>query len=74
VRYVREAPVRQQLDMHHLVLLTDLGVSMCGEALLCGVHDVALHAAAELKADRLIILDDGTECAASNVVPMPKVW
>eukprot|EP00884_Botryococcus_braunii_P009358 jgi/Botrbrau1/18423/Bobra.0072s0015.1 len=48
--------VKQQLEMGHLVLLTGLGFSMCGEKVLCSTYDVALNAAADLRADRVVLL------------------
>ena len=60
VRFVQHEAIHQQLDMGHIVLLSNLGYSASGEVLNCNTFDVATHAAMELKADKImcITLDD----------------
>ena len=60
VRFVQQKAIHQQLDMGHVVLLSNLGYSASGEVLNCNTFDVATHAAIELKADKImcITLDD----------------
>lgn len=60
VRFVQHEAIHQQLDMGHVVLLSNLGYSASGEVLNCNTFDVATHAAIELKADKImcITLDD----------------
>ena len=60
VRFVQHEAIHQQLDMGHVVLLSNLGYSASGEVLNCNTFDVATHAAMELKADKImcITLDD----------------
>ena len=48
--------MEQQLDMGSVVLLSSLAYSAAGEVLNCNAHEVATHAAVELRADKLIIL------------------
>lgn len=60
VRFVRAREVKQQLDMGHLVLLTGLGFSICGEKVLCNTLDVAVKTATHLGADRLVLLHGPT--------------
>ncbi|KAL0031769.1 hypothetical protein WJX79_006380 [Trebouxia sp. C0005] len=54
VRFVQHEAIHQQLDLGHLVLLSNLGYSASGEVLNCNTFDVATHAAIELKADKII--------------------
>ena len=60
VRFVQHQAIHQQLDMGHLVLLSNLGYSASGEVLNCNTFDVATHAAIELKADKImcVTMDD----------------
>ncbi|KAL0056236.1 hypothetical protein WJX82_009116 [Trebouxia sp. C0006] len=60
VRFVQHEAIHQQLDLGHLVLLSNLGYSASGEVLNCNTFDVATHAAIELKADKImcITMDD----------------
>lgn len=60
VRFVQHEAIHQQLDLGHVVLLSNLGYSASGEVLNCNTFDVATHAAIELKADKImcITLDD----------------
>ena len=44
----REA-ILQQLDLRHIVLLSNLAYSAAGEVLNCNTFDVATHAAIELQ-------------------------
>jgi amino-acid N-acetyltransferase len=63
VRYVQAEAVRRQLEGGSVVLLTNVGVSAAGELLNCTVLDVAVHAAVELGADKLIVLTGAAERA-----------
>ena len=56
VRFVQAEALEQQLDMGSVVLLSSLAYSAAGEVLNCNAHEVATHAAVELRADKLIIL------------------
>ena len=60
VRFVQHQAIHQQLDLGHLVLLSNLGYSASGEVLNCNTFDVATHAAIELKADKImcVTMDD----------------
>lgn len=57
---MRAREVKQQLDMGHLVLLTGLGFSICGEKVLCSTLGVAVKTATHLMADRLVLLHGPT--------------
>ena len=63
VRFVQHEAIHQQLDLGHVVLLSNLGYSASGEVLNCNTFDVATHAAVELKADKImcITMDDVQE-------------
>lgn len=63
VRFVQHEAIHQQLDMNHVVLLSNLGYSASGEVLNCNTFDVATHAAVELKADKImcVTMDDVKE-------------
>ena len=63
VRFVQHEAIHQQLDLEHVVLLSNLGYSASGEVLNCNTFDVATHAAVELKADKImcITMDDVKE-------------
>ena len=63
VRFVQHEAIHQQLDLEHVVLLSNLGYSASGEVLNCNAFDVATHAAVELKADKImcITMDDVKE-------------
>ncbi|WP_372864845.1 amino-acid N-acetyltransferase [Spongiibacter sp.] len=56
VRKVDAAGLRQQLDHQQIVLLSPLGYSPTGEIFNLSAEDVAVHTAAALKADKLILL------------------
>ena len=56
VRFVQAEALEQQMDMGSVVLLSSLAYSAAGEVLNCNAHEVATHAAVELRADKLIIL------------------
>lgn len=64
VRRVEVAPIRQQLDLGNVVLLSPLGCSPTGELFNMNAEDVAAHAAIALEADKLIIL--GSDLQFSN--------
>jgi amino-acid N-acetyltransferase len=55
VRFVQTDAIKRQLDAGAIVLLNNLGYSAAGEVLNCNIYDVALGAAADLMADKLII-------------------
>jgi len=61
VRFVQRAAISKQLDAGNIVVLSNIGFSAVGEVLNCNIHDVASHAAIELKADKLICLHDREE-------------
>lgn len=65
VRFVQHEALHQQLDLGHVVLLSNLGYSASGEVLNCNTFDVATHAAVELKADKIMCMtmDDVQELA-----------
>lgn len=56
VRFVQHEAIHQQLDLGHVVLLSNLGYSASGEVLNCNTFDVATHAAIELKADKIMCI------------------
>ncbi len=59
VRRIDGAAIRQQLEDQRIVLLSPLGYSPTGEVFNLSAEDVAMHAAIELRADKLILLIDG---------------
>ena len=56
VRFVRAGAVAAQLDAGNVVLLSNVGYTPSGDPLNMSCYDVAAHAAAELSADKLVIL------------------
>lgn len=59
VRKIDAKALRQQLDLQAIALLPPLGYSPTGEIFNLSAEDVAVHAAAALKADKLILLTGG---------------
>jgi amino-acid N-acetyltransferase len=55
VRFVQADAVRRQLDAGNVVLLSNLGYSAAGEVLNCDTYTVAVRAAVDLAADKLIV-------------------
>lgn len=55
VRFVQANAVRYQLNAGNIVLLSNLGFSAAGEVLNCDTYTVAVKAAVDLKADKLIV-------------------
>jgi len=55
VRFVQRDAVRYQLDSGNVVLLSNLGYSAAGEVLNCDTYTVAVRAAVDLNADKLIL-------------------
>ena len=49
MRFVQREAILQQLDLRHIVLLSNLAYSAAGEVLNCNTFDVATHAAIELQ-------------------------
>lgn len=72
VRFVQAQAIHQQLDLGHLVLLSNLGYSASGEVLNCNTFDVATHAAIELKADKImcITMDDVQSMGMPKWLPL----
>lgn len=56
VRFVHAPAIRAQLDVGNVVLLSSLGYSASGELLNCNTYDVAVRAAAECSADKVICM------------------
>ena len=56
VRYVQVDPIKTQLEMGNVVLLSNLAYGAAGEILCCNIYDVATHAAIELGAEKLICM------------------
>ena len=56
VRFVQRDAVNRQLDSGNIVLLSNLGYSAAGEVLNCDIYTVAVRAAVDLGADKLIVL------------------
>jgi len=56
VRFVQSEPVTQQLDHGNIVLLSNLGYSAFGEPLNCDCYSVAVRAAIDLSADKLVVV------------------
>jgi len=54
VRFIQADAIQKQLDAGNIVVMSNIGFSAIGEVLNCNIHDVASHAAIELKADKLI--------------------
>jgi amino-acid N-acetyltransferase len=59
VRRIDGAAIRQMLEDQRIVLLSPLGYSPTGEIFNLSAEEVAMHAAIELRADKLILLHDG---------------
>lgn len=59
VRRIDGGALRQQLEDQRMVLLSPLGYSPTGEIFNLSAEEVAMHAAIELRADKLILLIDG---------------
>lgn len=55
VRFIQRDAVRYQLQAGNIVLMSNLGYSAAGEVLNCDTYTVAVRAAVDLKADKLII-------------------
>lgn len=73
VRVVQAGAIRRQLDSGALVLLTPIGFSAAGEALRCDPLAVAARAAADLGADKLVLLDDLRALALETRCPDGKL-
>jgi amino-acid N-acetyltransferase len=56
VRKIDAAAIRRRLDQHDIVLLSPIGYSPTGEIFNLSLEDVAMQAAVELAADKLIFL------------------
>jgi amino-acid N-acetyltransferase len=56
VRFVQRDAVKKQLDAGNIVLLSNLGYSAAGEVLNCDTYTVAVRAAVDLGADKLILM------------------
>jgi amino-acid N-acetyltransferase len=56
VRFVQRDAVKKQLDSGNIVLLSNLGYSAAGEVLNCDTYTVAVRAAVDLGADKLILM------------------
>lgn len=56
VRKINHPLIRQQLDLHNIVLVSPMGYSPTGEAYNLRYEQVAIAAAKALKADKLILL------------------
>ncbi|GIL81500.1 hypothetical protein Vretimale_1003 [Volvox reticuliferus] len=56
VRFVLKDDIRRQLDSGNIVMLSNIGFTAAGEVLNCNTYDVGLHAACELRADKLFFL------------------
>ncbi len=69
VRFVQVEEVKRQLQMDNIVLLSNLAYNVAGEVLNCNIYDVAVHAAAELQADK-IVFSVGSEVSRFNMPPV----
>lgn len=56
VRFIQKEAVQYQLDSGNIVLLSNLGYSAAGEVLNCDTYTVAVRAAVDLHADKLIVV------------------
>lgn len=56
VRFVHSSAIHAQLETKNVVLLSNLGYSAGGELLNCNTYDVAVRAAIEVKADKMICM------------------
>lgn len=56
VRFVHAPAIHAQLDVGNVVLLSSLGYSASGELLNCNTYDVAVRAAVECGADKVICM------------------
>lgn len=56
VRFIQADAVRHQLKNGNVVLLSNLGYSASGEPLNCDIYSVAVRAAIDLNADKLIVV------------------
>ena len=69
VRKIDAQAIAHQLDLGHIVLLSALGYSPTGEAFNVSALEVATATAAALKADKLILLGEGTPQAGAGRLP-----
>ena len=56
VRFVQRDAVKKQLELGNILLLSNLGYSAAGEVLNCDMYTVAVRAAVDLNADKLIVM------------------
>jgi len=56
VRFVQSEAVARQLEHGNIVLLSNLGYSASGEPLNCDCYSVAVRAAIDLSADKLVVV------------------
>ena len=72
VRFVQAPAVQQQLELGHIVLLSNLAYSAAGETLNCNAYDIATHAAIEMAADKFIVLtvDEGPASRSTKMVSL----
>lgn len=54
MRFVQVDEIQKQLQMDNVVLLSNLAFNVAGEVLNCNTYDVAVHAATELGADKIV--------------------
>ncbi|BBN10290.1 amino-acid N-acetyltransferase [Marchantia polymorpha subsp. ruderalis] len=59
VKRIDTKRIREDLDEHSIVLLSNLGYSSTGEVLNCNTYEVATACAIALQADKLLCLLDG---------------
>ncbi len=59
VRYIRAEAIKELLDLHHVVLLSNLGYSRTGEVFNLPTEELAGEVARALGADKLIYIHEG---------------
>ena len=76
VRFVQSEAVTQQLDHGNIVLLSNLGYSAIGEPLNCDCYSVAVRAAIDLSADKLVVVSppDGDPFMETLVTNKSNNW
>ncbi|KAK9824282.1 hypothetical protein WJX72_009159 [[Myrmecia] bisecta] len=72
VRFVQVEAIKEQLELGHIALLSNLAFTAAGEVLNCNTYDVATHAAIELGADKLFCLnlDEVSELRLPQWLPL----
>ncbi|GMH38195.1 hypothetical protein BSKO_06079 [Bryopsis sp. KO-2023] len=76
VRCILRDAIDSQLQLGNIVLLNNLGYGATGNVLNCNVYDVGLHAAVEMRADKVFCLhlDDVTDLGLQHWIPLSEAY